>query len=63
MKLQFLSLLVPAGLVDARSILEVYKGLLTVTNEVGGGGDRAERAARAVGEGLIRVSPIRMTEE
>lgn len=52
--LQFLSLLVPAGLVNAQSLLEVFKGLLAVVNEVGGGGDRAERAVRAVGEGLIR---------
>lgn len=52
--LQFLSLLVPAGLVSSASIVEVYKGLLTVINEVGGGGDRAERACRAVTEGLMR---------
>ncbi|GMK55464.1 hypothetical protein CspeluHIS016_0205200 [Cutaneotrichosporon spelunceum] len=52
--LQFLSLLVPAGLVEPRSLLDAYKSLLTVLNEVGGGGDRAERAARAVGEGIIR---------
>lgn len=52
--LQFLSLLVPARLVDSRSLLQVFKGLLAVVNEVGGGGDRAERAVRAVGEGLIR---------
>lgn len=52
--LQFLSLLVPAGLIHPQSILEVYKGLLSVLNEVGGGGDRSERAVRAVGEGLIR---------
>ncbi|TXT14535.1 uncharacterized protein COLE_00728 [Cutaneotrichosporon oleaginosum] len=52
--LQFLSLLVPAGLVDARSLVDAYKGLLSVLNEVGGGGERAERAVRAVGEGLIR---------
>lgn len=53
---QFLSLLVPAGLVTPASILEVYRGLLTVLNEVGGGGDRSERAVRAVAEGLVRVS-------
>lgn len=52
--LQFLSLLVPAGLVSSQSIIDVYKGLLTVINEVGGGGDRAERACRAVTEGLMR---------
>lgn len=52
--LQFLSLLVPAGLISSQSIIEVYKGLLTVINEVGGGGDRAERACRAVTEGLMR---------
>ena len=53
--LQFLSLLAPAGLVNPQSLLEVYRGLLTVLNEVGGGGDRSERAVRAVGEGLVRV--------
>jgi nuclear cap-binding protein subunit 1 len=58
--LQFLSLLVPAGLVSPQSILEVYRGLLTVLNEVGGGGDRSERAVRAVGEGLIRVGTLRL---
>ncbi|ORY25746.1 MIF4G like-domain-containing protein [Naematelia encephala] len=52
--LQFFSLLVPAGLVSALSLLEVYRSLLSVLNEVGGGGDRAERAVRAVGEGLMR---------
>ncbi|BEI93243.1 uncharacterized protein CcaverHIS019_0508710 [Cutaneotrichosporon cavernicola] len=52
--LQFLSLLVPAGLVEPRSLVDAYKSLLSVLNEVGGGGDRAERAARAVGEGIIR---------
>jgi nuclear cap-binding protein subunit 1 len=55
-QLQFFSLLVPAGLVSARSLLEVYRSLLAVLNEVGGGGHRADRALRAVGEGLMRVS-------
>lgn len=54
-QLQFFSLLVPAGLISALSLLEVYRSLLAVLNEVGGGGDRAERVVRAVGEGLMRV--------
>lgn len=60
-QLQFFSLLVPAGLVSAVSLLEVYKSLLSVLNEVGGGGERAERVTRAVGEGLIRVSHLAMS--
>lgn len=35
--------------------MTVYDDLLNVLDEVGGGGDRSERAVRAVGEGLIRV--------
>lgn len=53
-QLQFLSLLVAPGLVNPTSLVDVYKGLLSVLNEVGGGGDRSERSVRAVGEGLIR---------
>ena len=56
--MQFFSLLAPAGLVTGHSLLETYKSLLSVLNEVGGGGERAERVIRAVGEGLIRVSVI-----
>jgi len=40
------------------SLLEVYKSLLGVLEEMGGGGDRAERAIRAVSEGLMRVSLV-----
>ncbi|WRT66889.1 uncharacterized protein IL334_003852 [Kwoniella shivajii] len=56
--LQFFSLLVPAGLITPSSLLGVYKSLLAVLEEVGGGGDRAERAVRAVGEGLIRSGKV-----
>ncbi|OCF55167.1 nuclear cap-binding protein subunit 1 [Kwoniella mangroviensis CBS 10435] len=56
--LQFFSLLVPAGLVTSSSLLGVYRSLLAVLEEVGGGGDRAERAVRAVGEGLIRSGKV-----
>jgi hypothetical protein len=49
-------MLVPAGLVSGSSLIEVYRSLLSVVDEVGGGGDRAERAIRAVSEGLMRVS-------
>ncbi|WVR04989.1 hypothetical protein IAU60_002001 [Kwoniella sp. DSM 27419] len=56
--LQFFSLLVPAGLVTSTSLLSVYKSMLAVLEEVGGGGDRAERAVRAVGEGLIRSGKV-----
>nr|XP_018264090.1 uncharacterized protein I303_03968 [Kwoniella dejecticola CBS 10117]OBR86248.1 hypothetical protein I303_03968 [Kwoniella dejecticola CBS 10117] len=56
--LQFFSLLAPAGLVTPASLLGVYKSLLAVLEEVGGGGDRAERAVRAVGEGLIRSGKV-----
>ncbi|AFR93047.2 nuclear cap-binding protein subunit 1 [Cryptococcus neoformans C23] len=52
--LQFFSLLVTAKVVAANSLLAVYENLLNVLDEVGGGGDRSERAVRAVGEGLIR---------
>lgn len=55
-QLQFFSLLLPAGLVTGISLLELYKSLLSVLSELGGGGDRAERVIRAVGEGLFRVS-------
>lgn len=55
-KLQFFSLLLPAGIVSGISLLELYKSLLLVLTELGGGGDRAERVIRAVGEGLFRVS-------
>ncbi|WVW83418.1 hypothetical protein I302_105438 [Kwoniella bestiolae CBS 10118] len=55
---QFFSLLVPAGLVTSTSLLGVCKSLLAVLEEVGGGGDRAERAVRAVGEGLIRSGKV-----
>lgn len=41
---------------SAASLLEMYNLLLSVLSEVGGGGDRAERVIRAVGEGIIRVS-------
>jgi nuclear cap-binding protein subunit 1 len=54
-QLQFFSILVPAGLVSSASLIEVYKSFLSVLNEVGGGGSRAERAVRAVAEGLMRV--------
>jgi nuclear cap-binding protein subunit 1 len=43
--------------VTASSLLELYKSLLSVLTELGGGGDRAERVIRAVGEGLLRVGP------
>ncbi|WVF72372.1 hypothetical protein IAT40_007187 [Kwoniella sp. CBS 6097] len=56
--LHFFSLLVPAGLVTSISLLGVYKSMLAVLEEVGGGGDRAERAVRAVGEGLIRSGKV-----
>ncbi|KAK8870013.1 hypothetical protein IAR55_000583 [Kwoniella newhampshirensis] len=56
--LHFFSLLVSAGLVMASSLLTVYKSLLAVLEEVGGGGDRAERAVRAVGEGLMRSGEV-----
>ncbi|WWC85240.1 uncharacterized protein L201_000102 [Kwoniella dendrophila CBS 6074] len=56
--LQFFSSLVPAGLVTSSSLLGLYKSLLAVLEEVGGGGDRAERAVRAVGEGLIRSGKV-----
>jgi len=62
-QLQFFSLLVPAGPVSPRSLLELYKSLLSVLNEVGGGGDRAERVIRAVGEGIIRVSHANPNED
>ncbi|ODN84817.1 hypothetical protein L202_00685 [Cryptococcus amylolentus CBS 6039] len=52
--LQFFSLLLPAQLVTPSSLLSVYSTLLNVIDEVGGGGDRSERAVRAVGEGIIR---------
>ncbi|WVQ71472.1 hypothetical protein IAR50_001010 [Cryptococcus sp. DSM 104548] len=52
--LQFFSLLLPAQLVTPASLLAVYSTLLNVIDEVGGGGDRSERAVRAVGEGIIR---------
>ncbi|WVQ78210.1 hypothetical protein IAT38_000293 [Cryptococcus sp. DSM 104549] len=52
--LQFFSSLLPVKLVSAASLFSVYEALLAVLDEVGGGGDRAERAVRAVGEGLIR---------
>ena len=55
-QLQFFSLLVPAGLVSSSTLLEVYRSLLSVLSEFGGGGDRADRVVRAVGEGLMRVS-------
>lgn len=38
------------------SLIGLYNSLLSVTTELGGGGDRAERVVRAVGEGLMRVS-------
>jgi hypothetical protein len=57
-QLNFFSLLVPAGLVTHMSLLEVYKSLLGVLDEMGGGGDRAERAIRAVSEGLMRASRV-----
>jgi hypothetical protein len=57
-QLQFFSLLASAGIVSPSSLLEVYKSLLSVLSEVGGGGDRAERVNRAVSEGLIRVSSL-----
>lgn len=60
-QLQFFSLLTSAGIVSPSSLLEVYKSLLSVLSEVGGGGDRAERVNRAVGEGLIRVSATEST--
>ncbi|WVN89018.1 uncharacterized protein L203_104234 [Cryptococcus depauperatus CBS 7841] len=52
--LQFFSHLVTVRLATSTSLLNVYETLLNVIDEVGGGGDRAERAVRAVGEGLIR---------
>lgn len=55
-QLQFFSSLVPAGLVSPASLLELYKSLLMVLQELGGGGERAERVVRSVGEGLMRVS-------
>ncbi|WWD15707.1 hypothetical protein CI109_100129 [Kwoniella shandongensis] len=58
LSLHFFSLLVSAGLVTASSLLTVFKSLLAVLEEVGGGGDRAERAVRAVGEGLIRSGKV-----
>ena len=54
-QLQFFSLLLPAGIVSGISLLELYKSLLSVLTELGGGGERAERVIRAVGEGLFRV--------
>ena len=45
----------PPAIVSAKSIMELYQSLLSVLSEVGGGGDRAERVIRAVGEGIIRV--------
>lgn len=57
-QLQFFSLLPAAGLSLTASLLELYKSLLSVLGEVGGGGDRAERVIRAVGEGLLRVSSV-----
>ena len=56
-QLQFFSLLLPAGVISGISLLELYKSHLSVLTELGGGGDRAERVIRAVGEGLLRVSP------
>ena len=47
--------LLPAGMVTPTSLMEQYRSLLGVLEEVGGGGDRAERVIRAVGEGLMRV--------
>jgi len=41
------------------SLIEVYKSLLAVLEEVGGGGDRAEKVIKAVAEGLMRVSYAR----
>lgn len=55
-QLQFFSLLPAAGLVLTASLMELYKSFLSVLSEVGGGGDRAERVVRSVGEGLLRVS-------
>ncbi|ORX39663.1 MIF4G like-domain-containing protein [Kockovaella imperatae] len=52
--IQFFSLLVPARLVSPSTLLEVYRSLLTVLDEFGGGGNRAERVIRALGEGLMR---------
>jgi hypothetical protein len=55
-QLNFFSLLLPAGLVSGHSLLSLYQSMLSVLTELGGGGDRAERVIRAVGEGLLRVS-------
>lgn len=61
-QLHFFSLLLPAGLVTGHSLLGLYKSLLSVLKELGGGGDRAERVIRAVGEGLLRVSDESSTQ-
>jgi len=61
-QLHFFSLLLPAGVISGISLLELYKSHLSVLTELGGGGDRAERVIRAVGEGLLRVRPSLITE-
>lgn len=57
-QVSFFGHLVPIGLVSEESYLATLRSFISVLEELGGGGRRAEKVIRVVTEGLLRVSQI-----
>jgi hypothetical protein len=56
-QVSFYGHLVPIGLVTSESYLATLRSFVSVLEELGGGGKRAEKVIRVVTEGLLRASP------